>query len=97
MSWVAVAIVSAATITAGVSINQGNQQQKAIKNAANDADQRNQKALADAKAAQDMASSQAQQQIRDRRLAIGGNRTIMTSPLGLTEQANTAKKTLLGA
>ena len=46
--WVAAAVISSAVITAGVSVYEGNQQAKAIKNAANDAQARNDKALADA-------------------------------------------------
>lgn len=84
-------------LTTGVSVYQGNKQEKQIKNQAADADARNQKALADAKAAQALSASQAQQQIKNRKMAMAGSKTNMTGPLGIQEQATTAKKTLLGS
>jgi hypothetical protein len=94
---VAAAIVAVGALSAGVSIYQGNQQRKAINNAANDAAQANKKQLAAAKLAQDTASSQAQAQIDARRRSQAGSNTVFTNPLGIAGQATVNKKTLLGA
>jgi len=96
MSAIATAIIAATVVTAGVSVYQGNKQEKAIKNAANDAQAANDKALADAQAEKDTAASRAQAQVMEKRRRIASNETIMTSSAGLSGQAKTAKKALLG-
>jgi hypothetical protein len=97
MSAIATAIIASAVVLGGVSIYTGNQQEKAVKNAANDAQARNDKAIAEAKAAQTVASDQAQAQIdQKRRAMIAGSQTVFTNPLGLDTQATLTKKTLLG-
>jgi hypothetical protein len=57
----------------------------------------NAKAISDAKAAQELAGSQAMASVTNKKRAIARSRSVYTSPLGLGEQANVAKKTLLGA
>lgn len=95
--WVSVAIYTAAAASVGTSIYQGNKQTRQIKNAAADAEKRNNEALAAAKADQDTAASQAQAQVDAKRRRLSSNETIMTNPMGIAGQAKTAKKALLGA
>jgi len=97
MSWVATAIVAASAITAGVSVYQGNKQTKSIKNAQADAESANRKALEEAQLAQDTAESQAKEQIKARRKRMAANETIFTSPMGLSDQSQYTRKTLLGS
>jgi Rod binding domain-containing protein len=60
------------------------------------AEDANAKAIADAKATQAAASSQAMAQIEARKRAMARSKTVYTSPLGLTTEASTARKQLLG-
>jgi hypothetical protein len=71
-------------------------QERAMKDAQNQAAEANAKAIADAKAAQEGAAAQAQGQITARKRAIARSRSVFTSPLGLSTSADTARKTLLG-
>jgi hypothetical protein len=57
----------------------------------------NAKAIADAKAAQELAGSQAMASVTNKKRAIARSQSVYTSPLGVAGQANLAKKTLLGA
>jgi hypothetical protein len=56
----------------------------------------NAKAISDAKAAKDLAASQAAASITNKKRAIARSRSVYTSPLGSADQASTARKTLLG-
>lgn len=87
------------TIAAGGALvgSQLSAQKKAMKsanNASNDASLANAAAIQNVKDAQGSASANAQALITARRRT--GSQTVYTSPLGATEQATTAKKTLLG-
>ena len=93
-AWVAISVAGAGI---AVSSSQASKPAKSIKNAANDAQKANDKAIAEAKLAQDTAGSQAQAQIDARRKRMSSNQTIYTSPLGIQDQAAIAKKTLLGS
>jgi hypothetical protein len=95
--WISGAIIVSTIATSAVSTANATAQKKAIKNAQNDMNAANDKAIADAKAAQEVAGSQAQAQVDARRRRVADNSTIWTSPMGLTDQATTAKKSLLGA
>jgi len=66
------------------------------KNAANDARAAQTQAIADLNTAQATASSQAQAALTAKRAAAAGSSDIFTSPLGLTTQAATSRKALLG-
>lgn len=68
--------------------------QKSANNAANDAQIANQAAIQNVKDAQGNASAQAASTIAARRRTQ--SQTVYTSPLGVTEQASVAKKSLLG-
>jgi hypothetical protein len=93
-AWVAIAAVGAGT---AISAHNANDQKKAIKNAAADATARNDKALAEAKLAEQTAADQAQAQIDNKRRAIaGGSTTVFTNPLGDQSVAGMAKKKILG-
>ena len=91
----ALAISAVASTAVGItdSIQQGDQAKKASEAAAN------QQAAANAAltTAQDTASSQAQAALTAKRQAAGASQDVFTSPLGITTQANTARKTLLGS
>jgi hypothetical protein len=67
------------------------------KNAIENTNAANAKAISDAKMAQETAATQAQASVTDKKRAIARSRSVYTSPLGLSDQATTAKKTLLGA
>lgn len=97
MGFIAAAIIGAAGISAGVSISQGNRQAGAAKNASQAVEQQNSKAIQDVKDAQASASTQAQSALDAKRRASNVTQSVYTSPLGITTQAETAKKTLLGA
>lgn len=97
MSAIATAIIASAVIVGGVSYYEGEKSRTQIQKAQDDATARNDKALADAKAAQDAASEQAQAQILDKRRKIAASNTVFTDPMGLGSQAASAKKTILGA
>jgi hypothetical protein len=56
----------------------------------------NAKAIADAKAAQDLAASQAAERITQKKRSIARSQSVYTSPLGLSTEASTSRKTLLG-
>lgn len=84
---------AAGTISSGV---QASKQAKSANSAANDALLKNAAAVQSVKDAQTNASTQAQSALDTRRRSMAGSQTIFTSPLGLTQQATTAKKTLLG-
>jgi len=97
MSAIATAIIASAVVLGGVSIYQGNMQERAVNNAAADAQARNDKAIAEAKEAQRVAADQAQAQIDTRRRnMVSGSQTVFTNPLGLDTEATLTKKTLLG-
>jgi hypothetical protein len=96
MSGVATAIIASAVIVGGVSYYQGEKQASAIKKAQNAATDANNKAIADAKAARDAAQSQAEAQIANKKRTMASSNTVFTNPLGLGDQASTAKKSLLG-
>ena len=57
----------------------------------------NAKAISDAKAAEESVVNQASASVTDKKRAIARSRSVYTSPLGMSDQATTAKKTLLGA
>jgi regulator of protease activity HflC (stomatin/prohibitin superfamily) len=97
MFWVGVAVVGSAVVVAGTSVYTGEKQANAIKKAQGAAEDRNNRALAEAKAAQETAAEQAQNQIENKRRLIAGSKTIFTSPMGLADQSTMTKKTLLGA
>jgi len=80
----------------GYSASQTSKQNKAYKEAAHEADVRNQAAISQVSQAQSDASSQAQAAITKKRAAMARSRTIYTNPLGIADEANVAKKTLLG-
>uniref|UniRef100_A0A6M3JUU3 Uncharacterized protein n=1 Tax=viral metagenome TaxID=1070528 RepID=A0A6M3JUU3_9ZZZZ len=52
--------------------------------------------LEDSGATVTQAAEQAKEIAKQRKQAIGRNKTVFTSPMGITEEATTAKKTLLG-
>jgi hypothetical protein len=96
-----------AGIIPGIIKKKLDQKADAVKFAADAAVASNQKAIASNKAeaksaadnlalAQKTAASQAAAQITAKKRARAGSRSVFTSPLGLAEQATTAKKTLLG-
>ena len=87
-------IGAAAAAGTGMSISATHQQKKAAKSAAAGAEKANNEAIAQVKAAQNTASTQAVESIRKRTSAM--SQTVYTSPLGLSGQAEIAKKTLLG-
>jgi uncharacterized protein HemX len=91
------AVLAVGALSAGVSVYEGNQQEKAIKNAQNDAAAAQAKSLEEAKAAVAGAGDQAQAQIDAKRRAIAASNTVFTNPLGIGGQAAVNKKTLLGA
>ena len=88
-------IIAGATVAATASsISSGQQQAKASKQAAADAQAQNAAAIQSVKDAQSSASTKASDSIK-RRVA-SASQSIYTSPLGLTGQAETSKKVLLG-
>jgi hypothetical protein len=89
---IAGAAVAGAATSIVSAVQSSDQTKKATENAAN------QQAAANAAlvTAQDTASSQAQAALSQKRQAAGASQDVYTSPLGLTTQANTARKTLLG-
>ena len=72
-------------------------QAKATANAAADATAAQTQAIAQLQTAQQTASTQAQAALDAKRRAATSSQDTFTSPLGVTTQAATAKKTLLGA
>lgn len=70
----------------------------AAKNAQQDLEQKNNKAIQDVKDAQANASNQAAASIQAKQRARGGSQSVFTSPLGLStaDSASLAQKTLLG-
>ena len=94
---IAAAIAAIGAIGFGVeSIVQGQQQASQAKKAANQSAQQQAAALAQLKAGQEAAATQAQNALNAKRAAAASSTDIYTSPLGLTTQANTAKKMLTG-
>ena len=91
----AVAIAGTAA-SVGTSMYSSNKATKASNNAARDASAANAKAIADAKAAKDTAASQAAGALTQRKRSIARSQSVFTSPLGVTDQASTIRKTLLG-
>lgn len=88
-------LMAGAAIAGAVhTISSSNKQAKEAKNAASDAAAKNAAAIQDVKDSQANASTVAQKQLLARRRA--GTQTTFTSPLGVGDQASTAKKTLLG-
>lgn len=90
------AVVLGATALSAMPIIQGQQAAKAAKSAAAAADERQQKAIADLKAQQEAASTQAMNAVNARRSRMTASNTIFTDPLGIAGTATTAKKQLLG-
>jgi hypothetical protein len=80
----------------GYTASQTSKQNKAYKAAAEEANQRNQAAISQVSQSQAAASSQAQASIMKKKAAMARSRTIYTNPLGIADEANVAKKTLLG-
>lgn len=71
-------------------------QAKAANKAAEEASRQNAAAIQGVKDAQSNASNAAQAQLQARARARSGSQTVYTSPLGISGQADTAKKKLLG-
>jgi len=69
---------------------------KATKKATEAAAEENKRMIANAKAAEAKAGSQARESIVSRQRAVARNQTVYTSPLGLATEASTTRKTLLG-
>ncbi len=72
------------------------QTQRVAENKKNDIEAANAKAISDAKSATDLAASQASASITQKKRAIARSKSVYTSPLGASDQASTARKTLLG-
>ena len=90
-------IIAAASIAgAGVAITEGIQQADQTKKASENAANQQAAATAALQTAQDTASTQAQGALTAKRAAAAGSQDVFTSPLGITTQANTARKTLTG-
>lgn len=90
------AIVGGAGAMVGSQMSANNKAVKSSNAAAAEAQQRNQAAIAEVKSAQSNASTQAQASITAKRKAMARSQTVFTNPLGIADQASTAKKTLLG-
>jgi uncharacterized membrane protein (DUF106 family) len=69
---------------------------KAANKQAEEAARRNAAAIQEVKDAQSSASTNAQESLMNRKRAMSRSQTIYTSPLGISGQATTARKTLLG-
>ena len=96
MGFLATAAIVGGLATAGATVYSAQSQANATKKAANAASAQNAAAIQNAKDAQSAASTQAQNAITSKARAVGASQSIYTSPLGLTTQASTVKKTLLG-
>ena len=93
MSWgMIIASVIIATATGITSA----QQTKATKSSSRMAQQRNDQALARAKAEKDNADEQARSSAKRRKIGMARSKTTQTSPLGIAGQAETVQNTLLG-
>jgi len=93
MPWVfAIAAVAEGAYSITNSVQQGNQAKKAGEAASNAQAQ----ATLDLQNSQATASSQAQAALNAKRQAASASQDIFTSPLGITGQASTARKQLLG-
>ena len=66
------------------------------KQARHDADVANRQAIAESAALKAKSASQAKESLLDRQRAMARNKSVFTTSLGITAQANTAKKLLLG-
>ena len=80
----------------GMSRSNESKANKSYKAATHEADVRNQAAIAEVSQSQSAASSQAQASIRAKKSAMARSQTVFTNPLGIADQATTAKKSLLG-
>lgn len=78
----------------GYLYNQVTKPAKDANKAADEAKKANDAAIQNVKDAQAGASNQAQKALKARSSA--GTQTVFTSPLGITQQANTSRKVLLG-
>lgn len=94
MGFVATAIALAGAASAGASIYSSNQQAKASKQASEAAAQQNSAAIQAVKDGQNNASTNAAATIKKR--VSSASQTVYTSPLGLSGEASTVRKTLLG-
>jgi uncharacterized protein HemX len=94
MALTALAVSSA--VGAGMSVYSSNQQSKAMKNAASDQAAKDAAAVAEAKNAKATSAAQASARAKSYQSSISRSNTVMTSPLGVAAQANTARKSLLG-
>lgn len=97
MSWIATAIVASAAISTGYAVYSGEKQKNTIKKAQANQEAKDADALKAAQTAQETAESQAKEQIKERKRRMANSQTIFTSPLGLADQAKTARKTILGS
>jgi hypothetical protein len=80
----------------GSAMSANNKAVKSANSAQEEAQQRNAAAIQEVSQAQSNASSQAQASIRAKKSAMARSQTVFTNPLGIADQANTAKKQLLG-
>ena len=87
---------TAAVGSAAVGITEGVSQANQAKKATEAAAQQQAAANAALTTAQDTASSQAQAALSAKRAAASSSQDVYTSPLGLSTQATTARKSLLG-
>ena len=89
-------VLSAVTTgtTAVVSAKQSHDERKAMKNAAHDADVKQQELAQKAKEAEQIAKQEAAEKARKKQAAQ--TKTIYTSPLGISSEADIKKPTLLG-
>lgn len=94
MGFVATAIAVAGAASAGATIYSGQRAATASEKASKAAQAQNAAAIQSVKDAQSSASSNAADSIKRRSQSM--SQTIYTSPLGLSNQATTARKVLLG-
>lgn len=94
MGFIATAVAVAGAASAGASVYQGQKQATATKKAASAAEAQNKEAIAQVKASQESASTKAAESIKRRTASL--SQTVFTSPLGLPDTANLARKTLTG-
>ncbi len=88
--------IGLAVAAIGSSVYNTQKQATASKKAADNVSAMNAKAIADAKAAESNAAEQAANAINEKRRSRARSQSIFTSPLGLTTQAATTRKMLLG-
>lgn len=87
-------VATAAAI--GTTVANTQAQAKASKQAASQQQAQTNTSIADLNQAKDAASTVAQASLATKQRLRAGSQTIFTSPLGISGQATTAKKTLLG-